>query len=255
MGLHVEHRAVAPPPPRVLLGQGQRRAPQVAGAGQPLQRQRVVRLAAEGGRVVEEADAGRVREEVVVHGGLLVEERPRLVGQAGQRRLVGAEVGAVEDERLGAAVPRRPPAARDEARAPRAVDALRVAGKVREEAAAPPQEDGQRLVAPRVVVARPAVRRRGHEGRARRDGSPRPALRPARRPRVPRPGLSVSVPVPCGGPAPRAPRQGQRHPEASGPPPGRAARPSAAHAPPLGPRRPPRRQETAAPAPPSGGAA
>lgn len=239
VGLHVQHGPVAPPPPRVLLGQGQRRAPQVGDAGQPLQGERVVRLPAEGGRVVEEADAGRVREQVVVHGGLLVEQRPRLVGQAGQRRLVGPEVGAVEDERLGAAVPRHPPAARGQAGAPRAVDALRVPGEVREEAAAPPQHDGQRLVAPRVVVARPAVRRRGRHDRARWAGGLRPALGPARR-------LAARLPLRRQHPraAPRQ-RQRQRQPEAAGPPP----RPAAPH------RRLPGhgRQETAAAAPPGAG--
>lgn len=209
VGLHVQHRPVALPPPRLLLGQGHGRGPQVRDAGQPLQRERVVGLPAEGGRVVEEPDAGRVREHVVVHGGLLVEERPGLVGQAGQRRLVRPEVGAVEDERLGAAVPGHPPAPGDEAGAAGAVDALRVAGEVREEAPAPPEQDGQRLVAPRVVVAGPAVRRGGDEGRARRDGVLRPAMRPA--------GLGRLL---GGRSHPRAAGQRQRHPQARGPRPG-----------------------------------
>lgn len=235
VGLHVQHRAVAPPPPRVLLGQGHGRGPQVLGAGQPLQRQRIVGLPAEGGRVVEEPDAGRVREHVVVHGGLLVEERPGLVGQAGQRRLVRPEVGAVEDERLGAAVPGHPPAPGDEAGAAGAVDALRVAGEVREEAPAPPQQDGQRLVAPRVVVAGSAVRRGGDEGRARRDGVLRPPFRPARL-RRPLRGQSG-----C-----HAPGQRQRYPQTRGPPP----RPAAPHARAVPRARPARPGSGAGPRPP-----
>lgn len=247
MGLQVQHRAVAPPPPRVLLGQRHGRAPQVPHAGQPLQRQRVVGLPTEGGRVVEELDAGRVRENVVVHGGLLVEERPGLVGQAGQRRLVGPEVGAVEDEGLGAAVPRRPPAAGGQAGAPRAVDPLRVAGEVREQAPAPPQQDGQRLVAPRVVVAGAAVRRGGHEGRARRDGILRPPARRARLLSARRPGLLLLLQRrPVRGQ--RGPAQRQHHAEGSAAPPRAAARPAAPHArrPGPAPPAPPR------PAPPSG---
>lgn len=233
MGLHVQHRAVAPPPPRVLLGQGHGRGPQVPGAGQPLQRERVVGLPAEGGRVVEEPDAGRVREHVVVHGGLLVEERPGLVGQAGQRRLVRPEVGAVEDDRLGAAVPGHPPAPGDEAGAAGAVDALRVAGEVREEAPAPPQQDGQGLVAARVVVAGPAVRRGGDEGRAWRDSVLRPPLRPARLRRLLR-----------GQRGPHGP--GQRQPQPRGPPPP----PGTPHARPAKPRaRPAASGSGTAPAP------
>lgn len=235
MGLHVQHRGIALPPPGVLLGQRHRRAPQVAHAGQPLQGEGVVGLPAEGGRVVEELDAGRVREQVVVHGGLLVEERPGLVGQAGQRRLVGPEVGAVKDEGLGAAVPGHPPAAGDQAGAAGAVDALRLAGEVGEEAPAPPQQDGQRLVAPRVVVAGAAVRR-GDEGRAGRDGIRRPPLRPARLLGARRTGLPLFLRRrrPLGGQrGPRATGQRQSHPEGSGPPPPSAARPAATH-----PRRP-----------------
>lgn len=252
VGLHVEHRGIAPAPPRVLFGQGHRRAPQVAHAGQPLQREGVVGLPAEGGRVVEELDAGRVREDVVVHGGLLVEERPGLVGQAGQRRLVRPEVGAVKDEGLGAAVPGHPPAPGDEAGAARAVDPLRLAGEVGKEAPAPPQQDGQRLVAPRVVVTGAAVRRGGDEGRTRRDGILRPPLRPARLLSVRQPGrrsrlLLLRRPL-CGQRGPR--RTGQHHPEADGRPLRHAARPTAAPHPRPGPAPP---QEAAARAPPRGG--
>lgn len=99
MGLHVEHRCQAFPPQPVLLSKGHgHRCQQVVQGGQPLQRQRVVRLPAEGGGIVEQPDARPMREEVVVHGRLLVKQRPGLVTEAGQGSLVRPEVCAVEDD-------------------------------------------------------------------------------------------------------------------------------------------------------------
>ena len=99
VGLHVEHRSQALPPQLVLLLQGHGHGrQQVLQRGQPLQGQRVVRLPAKRGSVVEQLDPWSMGEEVVIHGGLFMEQCPRLVTETRERRLVRPDVCSIKDD-------------------------------------------------------------------------------------------------------------------------------------------------------------
>lgn len=132
VGLEIEQRGVAAAAPLRAFPERRHWAAQIGGPGQPLQRQRVIRVATECGGKIEEADARAVAQQEVVEGRLLVEERPALVRQARQRRGRSAEVGAVEEQRARPRVPQRSAVPGRHARAARTLDALRVSREVGE---------------------------------------------------------------------------------------------------------------------------
>lgn len=193
VGLHVEHRSQALPPQLVLLHEGNgRRCKQVVQRRQPLQRQRIVWLPAECGGVIKQPDPRTVGEQVVVHGRLLVEQRPGLATETRQRCFIRPEVCSVEDDGCRAFVqldlfkiklkiicrkkftrsfiiiqliPAKPsqnisgylPIACSQAWRSGTVNALCVARKMWEQSPTPPQEDGQLLIGAAVTVARSCV--------------------------------------------------------------------------------------------------
>lgn len=97
--LHVEHRGQALLPQPVLLLQGHRhRCEQVIQGWQPLQCERVVRLSAEGGGVVEQPDPWSMGKKVVIHWRLFVKQRPGLVTETRERRLICPEVCSIKND-------------------------------------------------------------------------------------------------------------------------------------------------------------
>lgn len=73
MGLQVEQRRVPATTPLGAFPERRRRPKQIEDPGQPLQWQWEVRVAAEGGREVEEADPRAVAQQEVVERRLLVQ--------------------------------------------------------------------------------------------------------------------------------------------------------------------------------------